>query len=504
MRHSRFIFSILALGFMVGLTNAQTTLTFQQGVGGYSDCFDRLIGSGADVDGSAVDTTGSSFFIDGDPTDSSRKDYLIRFDNIVGGSGIPANAIILDATLTLTGTSGAVSTSSQSGESYNIYRLIQAFDSNSTLDGDFGDGDGLFTSFIDGAEPEDGEVDFNVGTFDHIVGGFEMGRDEPITADVTRAVQSWVNGDPNLGLAIMSDHTDNDDGWSVHSTGSSDVASRPILEVTYTTDPDLKVIELQQGLNEYNGTFDRFLNQIDFGIDGSTVSEGFLDGLDNNDPPNPEASPDAPYMVRFDLTGVGEIEEVCEAYLILKTGISSGASDSGGATDWGVHQMLVPFDQTSEWFNFSGFYDDMVTAGEIDPVTGFFTDIDEAELVKVDVTPIVKNWLENGDTNHGIYIGSHGTDNGWQIFSSGAVDQDLAPMLRLIVKCPPSFIPGDMNDDGMLDFDDLDLFVLALFDRAAFDALGTGIDADARGDFNGDGVLNFDDLDLFVNALFGA
>ena len=51
----------------------------------------------------------------------------------------------------------------------------------------------------------------------------------------------------------------------------------------------------------------------------------------------------------------------------------------------------------------------------------------------------LQNWL-NGDANYGIYIGANGTANGWQIFTSGAVDTDLAPMLRILTVPEPSTI----------------------------------------------------------------
>ena len=407
--------------------SAQTTVTFQEGVGGYTGTVDRKISISSSTDGSAVDTTTTSFFIDGDPNDSSRADYLIRFENIIGGSGIPAGATILDATLTLRTTSTAASSNSQTGESYNVYRLTQAFDSSSTLDGDFGDMDFIFTPFVDGVEPEQNEADFNVGTFDHEIGGSSMAVDQSYTANVTRAVQSWADGDPNLGIAIMSDHTDNDDGWSVHTTGSSDPSFRPLLSVTYTTDPNTQIVELQNGLDSYAGTTDVFLRDGDVSVDGSTVSEEFLDGSNGTD------SFDDPYMIKFDLAGVPSASSVAKAELIIKTGISSGASDSPGAAGVGysVHQMLTPFTTASMYSDFAGDSAAMELAGEISAAAAIFEDIDEAELVSVDVTSIVHNWLINGDSNHGIYVGALGTSNGWQIFSSGAVDSDLAPMLRL-------------------------------------------------------------------------
>ena len=133
----RIQFALMATVFAAifsGSLAAQTTVTFQQGVNGYNGSFDRLIGTSSSVTGNTVE----SVFIDGDPNDSARKDYLIRFDDIFGGTGIPTGATILDANLSVRTSSAS---SADSPESFSIYRLTQAFDGNSTLDGDFGDGD---------------------------------------------------------------------------------------------------------------------------------------------------------------------------------------------------------------------------------------------------------------------------------------------------------------------------------------------------------------------------
>lgn len=482
----------MSIAVMLGISMplvAQTTVTFQQGVGGYTSCFDRLISLTNSSNGADVDTTSSSFFIDGDPNDASRADYLIRFDNILGGSGIPANAHIVSAELTLRTTSETVNSNSRSGESYNVYRLQQAFDSSSILDGDFGDGDFLFTPFVDGVEPEDGEADWIMGTFDHPIGEAGLEPDLFYSADVTRAVQSWVDGDTNFGIAVCSDHTDNDDGWSVHSTGSSDLASRPQLTVTYVIDPTIQVFELQNGLGGFMGTTDVFLRESDVSIDGSTVSEQFLDGSDGG------SSFDDPYMIKFDLSSLPPIDEILSAELVFMTGISSGASDSPGA--FTLHQLNVPFTTSSQYGDFSGDVAAMETAGEIGAAAASFVEIDEAELMKVDVKPILENWLVNGQPNHGFYIGANGTSNGWQIFSSGAIDQDLAPMLRITLR-EIDFVQGDMNGDGVLNTLDISAFVLAILNRPSYEMMFPSVDADRVGDYNGDGILNTLDISGFV------
>lgn len=63
-------------------------------------------------------------------------------------------------------------------------------------------------------------------------------------------------------------------------------------------------------------------------------------------------------------------------------------------------------------------------------------------------------------------------------------------------------ILGDMDGSGTIDFDDLDPFVLAVFDRNSYEQMFPGIDADVIGDISGDGSLTFDDIDGFVDLIF--
>jgi hypothetical protein len=68
----------------------------------------------------------------------------------------------------------------------------------------------------------------------------------------------------------------------------------------------------------------------------------------------------------------------------------------------------------------------------------------------------------------------------------------------------PVAIPADMNDDGLVNFDDINAFVLALSNPAAYRAAYPQLDPDLSGDMNGDGVLTFDDINGFVALLSGA
>ncbi len=67
--------------------------------------------------------------------------------------------------------------------------------------------------------------------------------------------------------------------------------------------------------------------------------------------------------------------------------------------------------------------------------------------------------------------------------------------------CATGVLRGDANCDGSVDFFDIDPFVLALFDPAAYLAAFPNCDLD-HCDANADGDVNFFDIDPFVDLLF--
>ena len=62
-------------------------------------------------------------------------------------------------------------------------------------------------------------------------------------------------------------------------------------------------------------------------------------------------------------------------------------------------------------------------------------------------------------------------------------------------------IPGDMNGDGLVDFGDINPFVMALANPDVYAQQYPQMDADLSGDMNGDGVLDFGDINGFVALL---
>ena len=63
-------------------------------------------------------------------------------------------------------------------------------------------------------------------------------------------------------------------------------------------------------------------------------------------------------------------------------------------------------------------------------------------------------------------------------------------------------LPGDLNCDGVVNFDDINPFVLALSDPAGYQIAFPNCNI-MNGDCNGDGLVNFDDINAFVAILTG-
>lgn len=388
------------------------TVVLENGVNGYDGTFDRRIGPGGEVDGLSV-TGQTTYYLDGGANalnDSGYIQGLIRFSGVE--TIVPAGAKILDAKLTVV---TKTHSNAQSGDSFSVYRLTRPFDSDSSVTTDFG-ADGLA-----------GDVDWILGSFH---GPNLASTASVVSADVTRAVQSWVDGSPNHGLGIRSDRGTN--GWSFHTTGAA-AGLRPKLEIRYLLDEGVAANDFQQGLNGYaEGSQVVYSAPVPVAPDapvyttivGSTVQEAFLDGIN---PPTLE--PDIPSMLRF---GGAETQlagrKIESATLKVVTGFSSNSATSPGP--FTVHRLLVPFSEASVYADFAGDSGAMLSAGQITPAIATFTDMANCEVVDVDVSEAVKAWAA-GAPNHGFYIGS-GSPNGWQLFTTGAADTSFRPLLRVV------------------------------------------------------------------------
>jgi len=403
-----------------------TTVTFQEGVDGYTGAFDRKISPTGSVDanGAEVDTDTASYFLDGgtSATDTSIRHGLLRFDDIAGGSGVPTGAKVISATIDLVTN---MSADAQTGDAYNVYPLTTAFDGSSTWATPFS-GDGIA-----------GDVGGILGTFHGMTA-----PGDPASARVDKAVQSWVDGtSTNLGFGIRADRGTN--GWSINTTGASTVANRPQLTVNYTLDPLVEVASYQEGIDGYAGTTDLRFNSADGStLDGSTQEQQFIDGFQVDDPETEqnEASPDQSYVVRFDGIDLN-YDQIHRAELVMKTGFASANADSAGP--FTVHQVLEDWSTSTMYADLDSNGDptvngplELVAGGTIAPAAATVTGIQDTEVMYIDITSIVENWRA-GQPNYGLYIGTPsptegGTANGWQIFLSGASDPNFRPELRII------------------------------------------------------------------------
>lgn len=406
---------ILSVALPANAAPTISTVSLQQGVAGYSGAFDRKISpnGSADGDGADTDTDVVSFFLDGGASalnDTGARQGLLRFDGVA--AAVPAGAKLISATVDMVTN---LSTDAQSGGAFNLYRATTAFDSTTTW-ASLG-GDGLA-----------GDVGEILGSFDRPAVG------APISARADQAVQAWLDGAANLGFGIRSDRTT--DGWSPNTTGAATIANRPKLTINYTLDPLVDVKHYQQGVNGYAGTTDiRFNSANGATTQGSTSQELFIDGFNAAN-----ASPDQPYLLRFDGIDLN-FKEIYKAELVLVTGFTSADADSPGPIT--VHQMLKDWNTASTYASFDSNGDtslnnvvELLANGDVAPAAATATLMNDTEVVHMDVTSIVENWRA-GQSNFGFYLATAGpdnggTDNGWQVFVSGATNEYFRPQLRII------------------------------------------------------------------------
>ncbi|MBP7746381.1 MAG: lamin tail domain-containing protein [Phycisphaerae bacterium] len=189
------------------------TLTFQQGVNGYSGTADTYIDAAL---GSQATTT--PIVIDGDPVEH----VLIRFDGIFGSGAnqIPVGSTITSATLTLRVGSGA---NDQSANAVNYHRLLHSW-----VDTDVWAAYGVAPWNATGGIQADG--DDAVATAEATATMSTASTAYPVS--VTGSVQAWaLDPSTNYGWAILPTGTD---GLRLESSESTTASYRPLLSITYT------------------------------------------------------------------------------------------------------------------------------------------------------------------------------------------------------------------------------------------------------------------------------
>jgi hypothetical protein len=301
--------------FIVGLitlpwansASAQTTISFQEGVDGYSGSLEIFIGPDAAdipgaVDGNVIGSTLPKDFLDGKYFDRAGDiqeiQLLMRYDNIFGTEPgkVPLGSKIVNATMTFTTGDGG---NAQSNGPYGVAQMLVDFDNTTTWNTMTALGGGGGATFPGGqiARPLDkgfrGPMDASTLT-----------TQNTSVANVTSMVQNWSSGQANKGFLVRAGTTD---GWEVFTSGVfTNTSYRPKLQITYEPAPTITIstATLQQNVSNYAGTTmawlqsglpnagGEFLGQKT--TDGAQVDRGFLDGADLG-----ATSPDDQALIKF-------------------------------------------------------------------------------------------------------------------------------------------------------------------------------------------------------------
>jgi len=179
------------------------TVSFQNGLNGYSGTYDRYIAQTPDsgVDGSAL----------GDlPLIGMSQQGLIRFDNIFGSNPgqIPLGARIIDASLQFSTFGGPVTTEGTNGP-YTVAGLTAPFNNTTTY--------ATYSGGL-GAWFENGHTTRPQGNYGRLDVGETQGT------DVRSIVQAWSDGGANNGVAVNGGNPTGTDDWHIYTTGSTSPA----------------------------------------------------------------------------------------------------------------------------------------------------------------------------------------------------------------------------------------------------------------------------------------
>jgi hypothetical protein len=126
----------------------------------------------------------------------------------------------------------------------------------------------------------------------------------------------------------------------------------------------------------------------------------------------------------------------------------------------------------------------------------------------VNITAMTPGAVGDGPLSHGGWATAWRADRAVYLsgdlvgYQSGG-PSDYLHLVANMVLCPFEPAAGDLNCDGILNAFDIDPFVLALTDQAAYAAAWPDCDY-LLADCNGDGYVNAFDIDPFVALLVGA
>jgi len=420
---------VMLLLAMVAAPAARTpadTLTFTQGVDGYTAASEIYIARDQAIGGAtptAVTTDSladEQTWIDQDSTASDGFGAAVyKFGDVFGSgaSQVPAGSGIVSASITLTAGTSAYADTSNDPRVYGATGPITAATTFETLSG---------------LAPADQASGYLFGFGGGPLTPWQSYRDghgdaEPVAYDVSAYLRSVSAGTVNAAdLAIVATNVGSN-GWQLWTQNAPSDANRPTLSIEY----DTTRVQQSSTLGSDKATI------VQLGYQGANTAEletggtVSVDGLDaTGEPPNDQA------VIKFDLaSALPDSAELQQARLVTVTGGGNSPSGDTNNVDAGiaVQQILIDWDlnvadatlptlpsefgsvvgiQASESEASSGYVDmnGNLFDGSTTPNGGLDSLLAGEEYV-FDVTGIVENWL-GGNPNYGFVITKKGTD-GW-------------------------------------------------------------------------------------------
>ena len=199
------------------------TVSFQQGVSEYKGTVDVEIWALAPATILADNPNASS---DAD-NDGGGSQVLLRFDGISGTEShqVPSNAVIHSARLLLS--------AFDQGNTVNLHRMLVPFDDSVT-----------WSSVISGVSADGMEASRHKDSFTF---GKIAANSSEIVFDVTDTVQTWVNGEENLGWVFLNT---GGNGWDFYVSEFDNVKQRPRLVIEYSVPPSADTVTLDGELKD--------------------------------------------------------------------------------------------------------------------------------------------------------------------------------------------------------------------------------------------------------------
>jgi hypothetical protein len=210
-RHARvWMFAVLCLCPSLGnggSPEAHVTVSFRQGVDGYSGAIDTEVWALATTTILENNPNASS---DAD-NDGGESQVLIRFDGILGMASrqIPPRSTVHSAKL--------VVSAFDQGNTVNLHRMLVPFDRSAT-----------WNSLVSGVSADGLEASRHKDSFTF---GKIAANSSEIIFEVTDTVQSWVSGEANHGWVFLNT---GGDGWDFYTSEFDNVSQRPKLVVQFT------------------------------------------------------------------------------------------------------------------------------------------------------------------------------------------------------------------------------------------------------------------------------